>query len=80
MSVQIIEDSRGNATGVYIPIKEWKELKKQHKDLEALEQIQHDNTAVKDNLNAGLKEVALFKKGKLKTTPAKDFLNELPIF
>jgi hypothetical protein len=29
------------------------------------------------NIKTGLREVALFKKGKLKTTPAKDFLHEL---
>lgn len=32
---------------------------------------------VLQNIKAGLKEVKLYKKGKLKTTPAKDFLNEL---
>jgi hypothetical protein len=32
---------------------------------------------VLDNIKAGLEEVRLFKKGELKTTPAKDFLNEL---
>lgn len=30
-----------------------------------------------DNIKAGLKEVQLYKKGKLKTTSVKDFLNEL---
>ena len=29
------------------------------------------------NIKKGLKEVRLAKQGKLKTTPAKDFLNEL---
>ena len=33
--------------------------------------------SVLDNVRAGLEEVRLFKDGKLKTTPAKDFLNEL---
>jgi hypothetical protein len=32
---------------------------------------------VLENIKAGLEEVRLFKEGKLKTTPAKDFLNEL---
>jgi hypothetical protein len=32
---------------------------------------------VLQNVKAGLDEVALFKKGKLKTTSSKDFLNEL---
>lgn len=30
-----------------------------------------------EGIKAGLAEVKLFRKGKLKTTPAKDFLNEL---
>ena len=37
MRLQMIQDYRGKATGVFIPIKEWKQLKKQHSDLEALE-------------------------------------------
>jgi len=32
---------------------------------------------VTENLRTGLEEVRLFKKGKLKTTPAKSFLDEL---
>ena len=30
-----------------------------------------------NNINGGLKELKLFKKGKLKRTSAKNFLNEL---
>jgi hypothetical protein len=30
-----------------------------------------------DNIKDGLKEMTQFKKGKLKTTDAKDFFNEL---
>lgn len=33
--------------------------------------------SVLDNIKNGLEEMQLFKKGKLKTTSAKDFLNEL---
>ena len=33
--------------------------------------------SVLDNVKAGLEEVRLFKDGKLKTSSAKDFLNEL---
>ena len=32
---------------------------------------------VLSNIRTGLEEVCLFNEGKLKTTPAKDFLNEL---
>lgn len=33
--------------------------------------------AIIDNIKQGIKEVNLIKKGKLKGTPARDFLNEL---
>ncbi|CAN1512391.1 hypothetical protein MCETHM1_00831 [Flavobacteriaceae bacterium] len=33
--------------------------------------------SILDNIKIGLEEMQLFKKGKLKTTSAKDFLNEL---
>jgi len=33
--------------------------------------------AIISNIKRGLEEVKLAKKGKLKTTPAKDFLTEL---
>ena len=36
-----------------------------------------EEPSILDNIKAGLEEVCLFKKGKLETTPAKDFLNEL---
>lgn len=32
---------------------------------------------VKENIKQGLKELQLVKQGKLKTRPAKEFLNEL---
>lgn len=75
MSLQVIHDSDGRNTGVFIPYEEWTELKKQHRDLADLEN--NDDNAIKTNIKKGLKEVELFKKGKLKTTPAKDFLNGL---
>ena len=33
--------------------------------------------AIMSNIKKGLEEVKLAKQGKLKTTPAKDFLDEL---
>jgi hypothetical protein len=32
MKFQIIQDSQGKPTGVYIPINEWNELKKEFKE------------------------------------------------
>lgn len=78
MRLQVIQDGKGKNAGVFIPYNEWRQLKKQHKELEALEQEeQPDKEQVLANIKKGLKEVWQFKQGKLKTTSAKDFLNEL---
>ncbi len=77
MGLQVIQDSKGNNTGVFIPYSEWNQLKKHHKDLAALENDQPNKEDTLRNIKKGLEEVRLFKKGKLKTTAAKDFLNEL---
>jgi len=42
-----------------------------------IETVEVPKESILDNIKAGLEEVRLFKRGKLKTTPAKDFLNEL---
>ena len=77
MSLQLIQDSDGNNTGVFIPYNEWKDLKKKHKDLAAMEKNTPSKEDIIKNLKKGLKEVELYKDGKLKTTSMKDFLNEL---
>ena len=78
MAIQVIEDGKGNPAGVFIPINKWKELKKQHKDLERLE---NEESATKEQIFQGIKdsikEVNLIKAGKLKGIAAKDLLNEL---
>ncbi len=45
------------------------------KKIEAVEEP--TKKQILQNIKAGIEEVQLFKKGKLKTTIAKDFLNEL---
>ena len=77
MSLQIIYDSKGNNTGVFIPYSEWNKLKEQHKDLAEMEIGSTEKAAILGNIKKGLEEVVLFKAGKLKTTAAKDFLDEL---
>ena len=47
------------------------------KVLEALNVKFVENDSVLENIKNGLEEMQLIKKGKLKTTSAKDFLNEL---
>jgi len=65
---------------VYISDKEYNHFIELARNLHYVAKIETDETpkgSVSANIKAGLKEVRLFKKGKLETTPAKDFLNEL---
>ncbi|HMS29871.1 MAG TPA: hypothetical protein PKD32_08470 [Saprospiraceae bacterium] len=65
---------------VYTTDKEYSHFVELVKNLHYVKKIETDEDTkenVLNNIKAGLKEVSLFKKGKLKTTPAKDFLNEL---
>jgi cell shape-determining protein MreC len=77
MRLQIIQDSKGKATGVYIPIREWKELKKKYKELEALENESPTKEEVLLELKEALNELKLVEQGKLKARPAKELLDEL---
>ena len=77
MSLQIIHDSKGNPTGVFIPMPDWKKLKKQYSGLEKLEQ----ETPAKEQLLAELKEAVqelkAVEQGKKQPRPLADLLNEL---
>lgn len=78
MRLQIIQDSNGDAAGVFIPIKEWKQLKKEYKGLQALEKKQpSEKEQLLQELKQALTELKLAEQGKLKARPAKDLLNEL---
>ena len=77
MRLQVIQDDKGKTTGVYIPINEWKELKKQYKDLEVLEHEGHSKEQILKELKQAVTELKLVEQGKLKARPAKDLLNEL---
>lgn len=77
MKLQVIQDSNGNPTGVYIPIKEWKKLKKQFKDLEALEYEEPSKEQILLEIKEAVNELKLIEQGKLKARPAKELLDEL---
>lgn len=77
MRLQIIQDSKGEATGVYIPINEWKELKKQYKDLEALEYEEPTKEQILQELKEAVNQLKLVEQGKLKARLAKELLDEL---
>lgn len=77
MNLQVIKDSKGKATGIFIPINEWMELKKQYRDLEALEYKEPTKVQLLQELREAVQELQLIEKGKLKARPAKELLNEL---
>ena len=77
MRVQVIQDSKGKATGVFIPINEWNKLKKQYKDLETLEYEEPTKDQLLQELKKAIKELKLIEEGKLKACPAKALLDEL---
>lgn len=66
---------------VYTTDKEYSHFVQLAKNLHYVKKVETDEEPAKekilDNIKAGLEEVRLFKKGELKTTSAKDFLNEL---
>lgn len=77
MKIQVIQDSKGKPTGVYIPINEWKELKKQYRDLEALEYEEPTKEQILQELKEAVRELKLVEQRKLKARPAKELLSEL---
>lgn len=77
MKLQFIQDSEGKATGVYIPISEWKKLKKKYKDLETLEQEEPSKEQLLAELKEAIDELTLVEEGKLKARPASSLLDEL---
>ncbi len=66
---------------VYTTDKEYDHFVRLAKNLHYVKKIETDGDSAKqdvlDNIKAGLEEVRLFKRGELKTTPGKDFLDEL---
>lgn len=77
MRLQIIQDSKGKPTGVYIPINEWKELKKRYTDLEELEYEEPTKEQILQELKEAVQELKLVEQGKLKARPLQELLNEL---
>ena len=77
MKLQLIQDSKGKATGVYIPISDWKELKKQFRNLEVLEYKEPTKEQILLELREAVVELKLIEQGKRKARPAKELLSEL---
>jgi hypothetical protein len=77
MSLQFIQNEKGNPTGVFIPINEWKQMKAQYKNLETWEEPELTKEQILANIKQGVEEVKLVIAGKLKGRPARELLDEL---
>ena len=77
MGLQIIQDDKGKATGIFIPINEWKALKKQYKNLEELEDEEPSKKQLLSELKEAVQELKRIEQGKAKSRPAIELLNEL---
>lgn len=74
MSLQIIENSQGKPTGVFIPMKEWAKLKKMYKDLESLES---ENTNVLNEIRISFEELVKVENNILSPRPVNELIDEL---
>ncbi len=80
MTMQYTYNDKGKPIGVFIPISEWKKLKKKYKELEAEEEVEEAPPTKEEILNdikEGLKQVKLHQQGKIKLKTAQQFLDEL---
>lgn len=73
MNVQYLSNVKGERTAVLISLKEWSALEKEHERLkQRLEKAEFELRFKKV-----LTDVSNYKKGKLKTKPIKELLDEL---
>lgn len=74
MSLHLIENNEGIPAGVFIPIDEWINLKKQYKDLESLELV---NNNVLKELKIAIEELKDIEFGNLKARKIDELIDEL---
>lgn len=77
MKLQVIRGSNGKATGVFIPISDWKKLKKQFAGLKVMEEAAVTKHKLIQELKEAVLELKQIEEGSLKSRPAKALLDEL---
>lgn len=77
MKLQVIQDNKGKATGIFIPISDWNKLKRKYKELDELEDEESSKEILLKDLRQAIAELKLIEKGKLKARPVKELLDEL---
>ena len=77
MNLQVIHDSNGNPTGVFIPMPDWKQLKRQCIDLEQYETSEPTKEQLIIELKEAIQELKAIEQGAKQARPLADLLNEL---
>ena len=77
MSLQYIQNEKGKRSGVYIPIRDWKLMKKENKNLEKWDEPNLTKAQILDNIRQAVEEMKLIKAGKLEGRPLQELLDEL---
>jgi hypothetical protein len=73
MNLQYITDIKGRKSAVQLPLKDWKQIKK---ELEELKRLRNKKLFMTE-LAEAIEEMKLIKEGKKQARNADDFLNEL---
>ncbi|MEA3496743.1 MAG: hypothetical protein U9R42_11990 [Bacteroidota bacterium] len=78
MNLQYISDNTGKPAGIFIPLKDWRLLIRKYKGLDnEVDNTESTKEEIFASIKQGLNEIQLIEQGKMKTTPLKDFLNDL---
>jgi hypothetical protein len=76
MKVQVIEDSNGKPAGVFIPMKDWRDLEKKL-TLRREEIRSPSKKQLISELKEAILELTQIEKGEKKARPVEELLNEL---
>ncbi|AXJ02266.1 hypothetical protein CYPRO_3029 [Cyclonatronum proteinivorum] len=77
MQAQIIKNKKGETKGVFIPIAEWRRLKKDYGLPDHADFTDAATDGISEELHQAIKELEMVMKGELKARPASELLDEL---
>jgi hypothetical protein len=73
MNLQYLTDGNGHKSAVQLPLRDWKQIKK---DLEELKRLRNKKLFLFE-LAEAVEEMKQIKEGKIQARSAEDFLDEL---
>ncbi len=77
MSFQYTYDAKGRAVGVFIPINEWEKITDELKNAKNTKRHSPKKPAVLKSIKKGMQQVAQIERGKIKSIPLQQLLDEL---